>query len=207
MRDSKISAYLTAIIVRGLRTRYWERLAQRAESAPSDPIKVLWHDFTRARDNAQKLTFRQQAIESMMLECLGASVAQITRSDGEHVGTSEPVLGEEVPDGTKETLYHGGAARVAVEAPQVGGCAADAVLGYSDALRAEARALYRVRDLAERLWGTPAASLIGVIAKLDVLLSVGAPSPVAQEFPWPQLRVIRSDLERLRIISTPPSHR
>jgi hypothetical protein len=168
---------------------------------------ALWQDFTCARDNAQKLTFRQQAIESMMLECLGASVAQMTRSDGEHVGTSEPELGEEIPDGTKGTLNHGGAARAAVEAPEVGGCAADAVLGYSDALRAEARALYRVRDLAERLWGTPAASLTGVIAKLDVLLSEGAPSPVAQEFPWPQLRAIRSDLERLRIMSPPPSHR
>jgi hypothetical protein len=207
MRDSKSSTYFTHMIAGGLRNRHSTRQAQHVESASSDPIETLWQDFTDARACAQKLTLRQQAIESVMVERIGTSVVHIERSDGGHGSATAFRGAEEILDENKGSLKHCEAENVLIETPQSPWSVADDDLGYSAALRAEARALDHVRDLAERLWRTPAASLTGVIAKLDALLSEGAPSSVAQEFPWPQLRAIRSDLEHLRVTSPPPSRR
>ncbi len=169
-----------------------------AGSAFSDPIWTLWRDFSEARSHAQRHTHRQQAIESMMVEHIGFPVTHSPpfAVDAVNVAGLENavVIRDEDQDQTRlderqRASYQDQCARWS---------AADAELGYSAALRAEGRALCRVRELAEHLWATPAASLTGVMAKLDALLSEGAPSSEAQEFPWPQLRAIRADLEFLR---------
>ena len=158
-------------------------------SAGMDPVLLLCRDLVVARSCARKLTHRQQAIESLMMERTGAPGVRVELPDGGHVCalTLEdlgdlliPGEGEPVPAARAET-------------------AADAELGYAAALRAEGRALQRVRDLADRLWATPATSLAGIIAKLDALLAEGAPSAVDRDLPWPQLRGIRADLEKLHV--------
>lgn len=60
-------------------------------------------------------------------------------------------------------------------------------------------------DLSERLerfkvaiFRTKALSLEGVAAKLAVAIRDGAPSPRSDEAPWPYLRSIQADIERLR---------
>jgi hypothetical protein len=172
--------------------------------APTDLVETMWREFSSAHACAQKLTRRQQAIESMLLEHIGIRTVNVDLPDDGYENSGEPEdpgkaenvsLNQVNPTEGKTTTL---AARWA---------AADAQLGYSAALRAEAKALTRARDLAERLWATPAVSLTGTIAKLDALLSEGPPSSTSPEFPWPQLRAIRLDLERLRVTRPLPPGR
>ena len=171
-----------------------------------DATLPLWRDLEVARSCARKLTHRQQAIESVMMERIGVAGIRVLLPDGGHVSalTREDVrelVGDEA-DGmdVAEGAYAGSEVRCARVA------AADADLGYLAALEAEGRALARVRTLADRLWATPATSLTGVLAKLDALLEEGAPSVLAGDLPWPQLRAIRADLEKLHV-AAPPSLR
>ena len=125
-----------------------------------------------------------------MMERIGFPCIRVRLPDGGYVSAAAPqdvqdLLGED--PGTELAAHR---ARWA---------AADAELGYSAALRAEGQALERLRDLAGRLWATPATSLAGVIAKLDALLEEGISSAVASDLPWPQLRAIRADLEKLHV--------
>ncbi|MDE2464901.1 MAG: hypothetical protein KGO02_14440 [Alphaproteobacteria bacterium] len=177
------------------------------EGGSHDPALSLWHDFVAARTCARKLTGRQQAIESVMVEHIGFPVVRIKLPDGGHVSVVGREDAREILGGELSGTKFGEVERASLEAHEARWSAIDAELGYSAALRAEARALDRMRELAERLWATPAASLGGVIAKLDALLSEGAPSSVAGEFPWPQLRAMRADLEKLHVASPSPLRR
>ena len=171
-----------------------------------DPVLPLWHDLVAARSCARKLTRRQQAIESVMLERVGFPVVRVPLANGGHASVTDPDELLEFMEGEVEGAERAAAVQAAREAHQSRWAAADAALGYSAALRAEGHALARVRDLADRLWATPATSLCGVIAKLDALIAEGAPSSVAGDLPWPQLRAIRRDLETLDV-APPPSLR
>ncbi len=174
--------------------------APKTYAARVDPVLPLWRDLEVARSCARKLTCRQQAIESVMMERIGVAGFRVLLPDGGHVSalTREDVL--ELVGG------EAGVAEWAIAGSEARRSAADDKLGYSAALEAEGRALARVRDLADRLWATPATSLAGVLAKLDALLEEGAPSVLAGDLPWPQLRAIRADLEKLHV-AAPPSLR
>jgi hypothetical protein len=51
--------------------------------------------------------------------------------------------------------------------------------------------------LTETIWQTPAGSLAGVAAKLAMVLSTGQSRSDDSEFPWPPLRSVLADLQRL----------
>jgi hypothetical protein len=51
--------------------------------------------------------------------------------------------------------------------------------------------------LTETIWQTPAGSLAGVAAKLAMVLSAGQSRSDDDEFPWPPLRSVFADLQRL----------
>lgn len=51
--------------------------------------------------------------------------------------------------------------------------------------------------LTETIWQMPAGSLAGVAAKLAMVLSAGQSRSDDDEFPWPPLRSVLADLERL----------
>ena len=74
---------------------------------------------------------------------------------------------------------------------------ADRRMGYSVALLAEKAAWQEEARFAEILFAAPARSFAGAIAKLDALIAIEAPSPTDDEPPWPQLRNIHADLERI----------
>ncbi|MGN8119180.1 hypothetical protein [Labrys sp. 22185] len=74
---------------------------------------------------------------------------------------------------------------------------ADRQLGYSAALTAEEIAFQVEERLGDDLFATPARSLIGAIAKLHSVITMEEPSPTDDQSPWPQLRSIRADLERI----------
>ncbi|GLS16994.1 hypothetical protein GCM10007874_00090 [Labrys miyagiensis] len=74
---------------------------------------------------------------------------------------------------------------------------ADRRLGYSAALQQEVAAYTDEARFAERLLSVDAISIAGVAAKIDILIETEAPSETCDEFPWPALRKIRSDLIRI----------
>ena len=180
--------------------------ALKRTSAAMDPVLSLCRDLVVARGCAQKLTYRQQAIESVMMEQIGFPSVRVELHEGGHVCAVAPEDVGDLLDHEREGFELAPAAIAEFAAHRARWAAADAELGYSAALRAEGRALQRVRDLAGRLWATPATSLAGVIAKLDAVLEEGALSAGARDLPWPQLRAIRADLERLHV-AAPTSFR
>ena len=200
MGDSKKFPSCNAVFTMGPQTGFTAQLARLAVSAQRDPVEALWDEFAGARTSAQKLTCRQQAIETMMVERIGHPLAPIPLPDSDHVSAVGREYTQEGPGGDLDRMKLAKPEATSLKAHHARWSAADAELGYSAAVRAEGRAIHRTRELAERLWATPAVSLTGVVAKLDALLSEGAPSSEAQEFPWPQLRAIRADLETLRVV-------
>ncbi|WP_047462543.1 hypothetical protein [Rhizobium rhizogenes] len=75
--------------------------------------------------------------------------------------------------------------------------AADKQVGYSEALEEERRASAVEDEVAETLWNTPAESIIGVTAKLHVVVTKWQPSLISEEYPWPQIRSVIADLLKI----------
>lgn len=75
--------------------------------------------------------------------------------------------------------------------------AADQEIGYSAAVREEERAAAMEGEMAERLWDTPAESIVGASLKLDAMLARWQPSASSDEYPWPQLRSVIADLLKI----------
>lgn len=74
---------------------------------------------------------------------------------------------------------------------------------YEAVLRAESVAGARALNLLEQFSEIPAASLAGVVAKLDAVLAEGQPSEDDAEFPWPQLRSVLEDIVRIGRLAEP----
>ncbi len=70
---------------------------------------------------------------------------------------------------------------------------------YCQARDAEAQAAQVAEELLEKLARTPAQSLDGVTAKLDVVLREAKTHDAPSGFPWPQLRSALADLRRLKV--------
>jgi hypothetical protein len=70
-------------------------------------------------------------------------------------------------------------------------------LGYSRTKDAEEEAAQVAEQLLEQLARTPARSIGGVIAKLDVVLREARTHDQSSDFPWAQLRSVLADLKRL----------
>ncbi|MGG6896835.1 hypothetical protein, partial [Rhizobium sp. BR 315] len=136
----------------------------------------------------------QQHLETQLVEAVGFPMVKI-----EVPGTLEPVViqneadieywlegpdNEEARDRAKEEL--------SVQLRRWS--AADKVMGYTRAREAERVAADRELALAAELWDMPAQSIEGMIAKLQVVLTLGIASPESDEFPWPPLRSVMNDL-------------
>lgn len=74
---------------------------------------------------------------------------------------------------------------------------ADRAIGYSVTRQEEAAVSDDEEHLIKRLFAADAVSLCGILAKLDVLIAVGADGAEGRHFPWPELRRIRRDVARL----------
>lgn len=70
-------------------------------------------------------------------------------------------------------------------------------LTYLQARDAEGRAADVEELLLEELARTPAETMNGVVAKLEVILLEGKISSSPSSFPWPQLRSVLEDLRRV----------
>lgn len=70
-------------------------------------------------------------------------------------------------------------------------------LGFVDARKREKETGLVAERLARDALSTPACTLEGVITKLDILIEAEAPGPEFSEEPWPSLRLVVTDLQRL----------
>lgn len=79
----------------------------------------------------------------------------------------------------------------------------DGSRAYSKALEAEDCAAIAEEEAAQALWKASAASVAGVTAKLDAILSRGQPSLASPDEPWPQIRDVMTDLLRIDMALDP----
>jgi hypothetical protein len=70
-------------------------------------------------------------------------------------------------------------------------------LGFVDAKKREKETGLVAERLARDALSTPASTLEGVITKLGLLIEAEAPGPEFTEEPWPSLRLVVTDLQRL----------
>ncbi|MDH4992404.1 hypothetical protein QEZ48_16445 [Aquamicrobium lusatiense] len=77
---------------------------------------------------------------------------------------------------------------------------------YSEAKAAEEHFARETARLLEELAQTPAHSMDGVVAKLEVLLLESEVGDGPSDFPWPHLRSVLGDIRRLTG-AEPSSHR
>jgi hypothetical protein len=70
-------------------------------------------------------------------------------------------------------------------------------LGYSKVKAAEEHLAPETARLLEELAQTPAHSMDGVVAKVEVLLLESEVGDCPSDFPWPHLRSVLADLRRL----------
>lgn len=75
---------------------------------------------------------------------------------------------------------------------------------YNDALENEDCAAQAEEFAAQALWLVPAASVTGVIAKLDAIVNRGQPSSTCVDEPWPQIRGVMADLLRIDSVDAQP---
>ncbi len=75
---------------------------------------------------------------------------------------------------------------------------------YNDALEDEDRAALAEERTAQTLWLVPAASVTGVIAKLDAIVNRGQPSSTCVDEPWAQIRMVMADLLQIDAVDARP---
>ncbi|RWE24777.1 MAG: hypothetical protein EOS41_14405 [Mesorhizobium sp.] len=73
----------------------------------------------------------------------------------------------------------------------------DAKVGYSIAYQAEVEAATAALKIQDRLPRTPAQSLPGVVAKLEIIVGADRDIDDPTEFPWPHIESILRDLKEI----------
>ena len=167
------------------------------ESRTADPAVAVWRKWRAASRQTELLWHHQQRLEWELTETVGFPFAPVQLLDDECMTLHSAAAPREALDPSPEEA----AVRAKVEADLAAhlACwdAADKKTGYSATLQSEREAADRAEGLLELLSKTPAASLAGVVAKLDTVVREGQPSKDEPEFPWPQIRSARDDLIRL----------
>ncbi|BCH21597.1 hypothetical protein [Mesorhizobium sp. L-8-3] len=142
---------------------------ERAEPERAIVVARLWRD---AQARSLSLCRRQQRLETERMRAVRSSALS---------GSGAPAM-----------------TRDQAEAEAARWQRIDGDPDYAQAREAEAQAAQVAEELLEKLARTPAQSLEGVIAKLDVVLREAKTHDASSGFPWPQLRSALADLRRLK---------
>ncbi len=167
---------------------------QREHADGGDPFLAKWNAWLAAHHEFARLCHLQQRLETQLLRRVASPEVELRAP-----GAKDPIIvktEEEIEAFLKgETLAP---ARVSAKEELLvrrgNWNAADELVGYSRAKKAEAAASALEVKLADDLWDTPARSVVGVTAKVHAILKHGAPDPRTDEFPWPQIRSVLIDL-------------
>lgn len=182
----------TAIAIAGFKGNGFARSDQAA-----DPAVSAWQKWRTAYDRTEYLCRQQQRLERKLVETVGVPCSKIFLRDGQSVTLHSLEALRDALDLGNEDLSVRTEAEADLAAHQARWDAADREIGYSAALRAECEAADRADQLLEILSEFPAASLAGVAAKLDAVLTEGQASKDDDEFPWPQIRSTLEDVVRI----------
>ncbi|WP_181591961.1 hypothetical protein [Mesorhizobium atlanticum] len=163
----------------------------------ADPAVMAGRKWKAAQEETVRLCRQQQRLERNLVEAIGFPCATVRLRDGRCVTLHSLKALHEVLDLDPEGTATRAKAEADFAAHQMRWDKGDREIGYSATLRAERDAADRAEDLLEALSKTPAASLVGVVAKLDAALREGRSSEDDAEFPWPQIRSALDDVIRI----------
>ncbi|WP_188130587.1 hypothetical protein [Neomesorhizobium albiziae] len=81
----------------------------------------------------------------------------------------------------------------------------DEEVGYSVAREAEVAAVTAALKLQDQLLDTPAQSLVGIVAKLEIIARTDREIGDPTDFPWPHIESVLRDLKKF--VGNPPNDR
>lgn len=163
-----------------------------------DPALALWNDWRRAYLATIALCRKQQRLETSLVKTIGFPKVEVYRpgEEGAVVVCSPDAIDEVFGDNPAYAELRR-KAEADLVAHQARWNTEDRRIGYSAALRAERIAVLHKQDIAEALMSTPATTLAGIAGKLDAVMREGESSEECDEFPWPELHAILTDLVRI----------
>lgn len=159
-----------------------------------DPTLTLWQEWRAAHEQVEKFCRRQQRIETALIAAVGFPRVDIAVPDQECVVAAFSV--KEIDHRFGDAPENGDAkmrAKAVFAERQAAWDSLDEGLGYSRAKQAEEAAFAMRAERLAVLFLQPAHSVAGAAAKLHALVAMGEDSP-GNEFPWPQIRDVMTDL-------------
>jgi hypothetical protein len=164
--------------------------------AGTDPAVALSLAWMEAHAKVLNLCIRQQDREAELARLVGFPSSTLALSGGDRTVSSidelEMVLAGTSVDGRVQTK-----ARKELREQWARWQSVDAALGYSVAKEAEDHAAAEQGLLLAQLAKTPARSLVGIAAKLLVILREAEESGDPSDFPVPHIRSTLNDLQKL----------
>lgn len=207
MADSDNSRTLPAVTRRRLLSTSAAWLAAQVEvvsagfhsdygrSDRGDPTLILWQEWRAAHDQVDMLCRKQQSLESRLVAAVGFPHVDIAVPDQECVVAAFTT--EEIDRRFGDAPANAEAKVQATETfaeRQAAWDALDERIGYSRAKQAEEEAFAMRGERLNDLFALPARSVAGAAAKLTVVLIMGEEDGARNEFPWPQIRAVMTDL-------------
>ena len=165
------------------------------DHAGQGDVAEVWRAWRRAHARTLRLCRRQQHLEARLLATIGYPKAALPERGGQgpHAAFSIADIERFFDDDSLACRQ----ARAEFASHQARWDSSVAESGYLNVLQQEAASEQLEKEVAERLFATPASTLSGLLAKLDVMLREAPQGREDEEFPWPQLRAVAKDVMRL----------
>lgn len=164
--------------------------------AAIDPAVALSLAWMEAHAKVLELCIKQQDREAELARLVGFPSSTPILPGGDRTVSSIDEL-EMVLAGTAVDGHVASKARKELSEQWARWQSADAALGYSVAKEAEDQAATEQGLLLEQIAKTPALSLVGIVAKLSVILREAEDSGDPSDFPVPHIRSTLNDLQKL----------
>lgn len=165
---------------------------------PVDPVLALWQDWREAHADAEAWRFKWQKLEALLFRTVGfprvavplpGEASSVYVIDHEEI---DDLLGDRAETAALRARLH---AELTSHRERWEAAAAAVQFAGIEAQHDAADA--RATTVSETIFKTPAGSIAGVSAKLALIITLGQPSSCDEEFPWPHLRSVLSDIRRL----------
>jgi hypothetical protein len=159
-----------------------------------DPALMLWQEWREAYHQVEKFCRRQQRLETALIAAVGFphvviaspgqdrmvsvfTIEEIDRRFGDALESIEAKMRAKAVLAERQAAWH----------------ELDEQFGYSRAKQAEEEAFAMRDERLNDLFAQPAHSVAGAAAKLHAVLAMGGDGP-GDEFPWPHIRAVMTDL-------------
>jgi hypothetical protein len=188
-----IAAHTTNAMLGSRPTEFGRKPLEGDQS--DDPAVTVWREWQDAFKLTERLCREQQRLERKLTETIGLpSAAMLSKRESVKQRSVKKIrrsIGVDPNDAAVRAKPEAD-----FSAHQVRRDAADREM-YSAAMLAEREAANQAEELLKVLSKTPATTLAGVAVKLDAVLKEGQPSEDDAEFPWPQIRSVLEDIDRI----------